>query len=402
MDRPRLLFITDQLPYPPVSGGIIKSWRFLEHLCKRFDVTLLTLMKGADRDHEKALLAALPLVGFKGIPFDRARTAVNFARSLFTSPTLNAFRNASPSMRAAVAAEADKHDVLLIDHLEMAQFIPTPPSLPVVLHEHNAEFIMWERSKAVARNVMERIAMTMEAARIKRFERKSCLRADLIFAAPNDQRELEALGVPTSKFRTTYHLGDDSALRAPDLDHADTTMSLLYVGTLSWHANHDGLLWFLNEVWPALKAKHKDLELNIIGRGAEPALLELAGRSPGVKLLGFVEDLEPLFKKSRIFIAPLRFGSGTKVKVVTAMYRGIPCVTTSIGAEGMDLLDEIEIFKADDPHRTQECIEILLNDRQAWEGMRDASRAKAKKDLAWDAMLESHSNDLLALIHPRK
>lgn len=401
--RPRLLFLTNQLPFPPVSGGVIKSWRLLQHLSAHFDVTLFTLLKNGDADHEAELRSGIALKGYLGVAIERPRSALNFLKSLVLSPTLNCYRNDSALLRDAVTKALPQHDLVLIDHLEMAQYIPPPDGGPlkVVLHQHNAEFIMWQRSLSIARNMAEKLVLKVEAARVKRFEIAACKAADLVFAAPNDQDELVPLGVPKEKFRTTYHLGDDSGLTAPVLDYARTEPALLYVGTLSWPANADGLKWFLYDVFPVLKKKHPHLRLDIVGKGADEELQAAVTASPGATLLGFVEDLEPLYQRSRVFIAPLRFGSGTKVKVVTALYRGLPCATTSIGTEGLDLSDGNEVMLADDAAGTIARIDTLLTDRATWERMRDQSRKKAALDLSWNNMLDTHVQDLNALLAQR-
>ncbi|MFZ1687973.1 MAG: glycosyltransferase [Flavobacteriales bacterium] len=396
--KPRLLFLTNQLPYPPVSGGVIKSWRFIRHLCAHFDVTLFTLLKNSDADHVADMRSGADLKQYFGVAIDRPRSALNFLKSLVFSPTLNSYRNDSTVLRTAVAKALPEHDLVLIDHLEMAQYVAGDAPLKVVLHQHNAEFIMWQRSVSIARNVAEKLVLKVEAARVKRFEIAACTAADLVFAAPNDQDELVPLGVPKEKFRTTYHLGDDSGLHATLLDFDRTGMTLLYVGTLSWPANADGLRWFLADVFPELKRQHPDLRLDIVGKGADEGLQAAVAACNGAELLGFVEDLEPLYQRSRVFIAPLRFGSGTKVKVVTALYRGLPCATTSIGTEGLDLSDGAEVMLADDAAGTIARIDTLLTDRMKWEHMRDESRKKAARDLSWNNMLDAHVRDLNTLL----
>ncbi|MGV9012078.1 MAG: glycosyltransferase [Flavobacteriales bacterium] len=394
--RKRLVFITNQLPYPPQSGGVIKSWRFIQHLAQHFDVTLIAPLKGDDVKHLEAFKRALPLSAVHALPVERPRTALNFLKSLVSSPTLNVYRNADPELQRAAEDAIGKADLVLVDHLEVFPYVPKNVKVPVILHQHNAEFVMWERSRTVAKSLPERIVLEIEARRVKHFEVKSCSRADLVLAAPNDQEELAKAGVPKHKFHTTYHLGDDSGLDAPVLRFDEALNNLLYVGTLSWPANADGLIWFLNDVWPILKNTYPELTMDIIGRGADETLQLAVKRSPGAILRGFVDDLEPFYRKSKVFIAPLRFGSGTKVKVITALYRGLPCATTSIGVEGLDLVSDVEIMLADDEAGMAARIGKLLSDRQAWGSMRDASRERARKDLGWNSMLEDH---VIALRH---
>ncbi len=395
----RLVFITNQLPYPPQSGGVIKSWRLLQHLCQTFRVTLVTPLKGEDAKHLAALQAKLPLEAVHAVPVDRPRTGMNFLRSLVCAPTLNVYRNSDKALARAAEEAIANTDLVLVDHLEVFPYVPPRTRVPVVLHQHNAEYVMWERSKAVASNLAERIVLTLEAARVKRYEAKACKQADLVFAAPNDQDELARIGVPKQRFRTTFHLGDDSGLQAPDLQFDEASDNLLYVGTLSWPANADGLRWFLAEVWPLLKADHPALTLDIIGRGASPELEHAVAKASGAVLHGFVDDLEPFYRKSKVFIAPLRFGSGTKVKVITALYRGLPCATTSIGTEGLDLVPGGEVMLAEDAPATAAGISRLVTDKDHWTAMRDSSRKKAKKDLAWNSMLEDHVGALSQLLN---
>ncbi len=399
--RDRLVFITNQLPYPPQSGGVIKSWRLLACLANRFDVELITPLKGNDALHVGQLQAVLPGVKIRATPVERPRTALNFLRSLVSAPTLNAYRTANKDLHAAAANAISRADLVLVDHLEAFPYVPRNTAIPVVLHQHNAEHVMWERARSVARNLPERLVLSVEALRVKRFEAAACRKADLVLAAPNDQEELVKLGIPRNKLRTTLHLGDDSGLEAPTLQYQEAADNLLYVGTLSWPANADGLHWFLAEVWPALRSAHPALTMDIVGRGADQRLAAAVEQAAGVAMHGFVEDLEPFYRKSKVFIAPLRFGSGTKVKVLTALYRGLPCVTTSFGTEGLDLVPGEEILVANNAAGTANHILALVSDRTMWESLRDASRRKSALAYSWNPLLESHVEDLLGLIGRR-
>ncbi|HNY55622.1 MAG TPA: glycosyltransferase family 4 protein, partial [Chitinophagales bacterium] len=157
----------------------------------------------------------------------------------------------------------------------------------------------------------------------------------------------------------------------------------------SWEANIDGLIWFNNEIWPAIKQQHPGIILYIVGRHPDNRLKEMAAKDDSIVMAGFVEDLEPYFRKARLFITPLRFGSGIKVKVVNALYRGIPCVTTSIGTEGLKVKDGEHIFIKDQPKDYITAVDTLLKDKETWEQFRNQSRAIARKYYTWDYVLEN-------------
>ena len=158
------------------------------------------------------------------------------------------------------------------------------------------------------------MALLNQAWRIKKYEQEICYRADTILAAPNDKDELVKIGANPSKFFETYHLGDDELLSFPDLEFNATEKALLYIGTLSWEANIDGLIWLYNEIWHLVKQQHPNIKLFIVGKNPDARLKEIAAKDAQIILTGFIKDVEPCFQECNVFISPLRFGSGIKVK----------------------------------------------------------------------------------------
>jgi len=178
-------------------------------------------------------------------------------------------------------------------------------------------------------------------------------------------------------------------LERPSLQFEHSEQSLLYVGSLGWEANVDGLLWFIDRVWPELIKKHPNLIFNIVGKNPDKRLIEAVKPYQGIKLTGFVDDLEPYFQQHRVFIAPLRFGAGMKVKVLNAMCRGIPTVTTSVGSEGMAVTNDIHLAIADDEQTMTESINNLLVNQSDWELMEQNSRRIVKEKYTWKALFSS-------------
>jgi len=193
--------------------------------------------------------------------------------------------------------------------------------------------------------------------------------------------------VTKSKFRTTFNPGDDSQLELPSIDFDQTEAALLYVGTLNWEANVDGLLWFFDAVWPKLKVQNPALRFDIAGGNIDPRIEEKVKELTDVNLLGFVDDLEPLFKRSRVFVSPLRFGSGIKVKVLNSMCRGLPVVTTSVGTEGLGTSHMTHLAETDDPNEMVEFIELLLKDKVLWETLEVNSRELITQNYTWKKVL---------------
>ncbi len=389
-----MLFITTQLPYPPFSGGLIKSWRLLQFLNTHYEVTVVNLLKGDDPKHEAAFLEALAPAGYHSFAWNVERNLINLLHSYLKRKTLNLLRNYNPKFEKQVHEIIKKHDCVVIDHYEMAQYVPKDYAGKVILHTHNAEYMMWKRFAELEKQPIKRWALTKESKRVAVAELNYCQRADLIFAAPNDQVALQKLGMGDEKFSTTYHLGKDEALQLPDVAVEATNTSLMFIGTLRWEANVDGLLWFIEHIWPSLKERHPDLRFYIIGKNPPARLRAATKQEREIVLTGFVEDPEPYYQTCRCMVVPLRFGSGIKVKILDAMYRGIPCVTTPIGVEGLDVQTGRELLICESATAFIEQTSRLLEDDRLWKKLQQNARKKAKEKYTWDQLLRSHLNAL--------
>lgn len=391
----KILFLTTQLPYPPVSGGVIKTWNLVKHFSSQ-ELMLVCALKEGEENHLAEFQAKVPKLRLFTFPFNRKRTPLNFLRSLFTAPSLNVFRNYSAELNEKIHEWAPQCDIIFVDHYEMGQYVPKSFNKPVVLHTHNAEYVMWERLAEIEENPIKKAMIQFESTRIKRAERMYAEDASVVFAAPNDIEELASIGVDRKKLKPTYHLGEDFMLEWPDLEFSETEKALLFVGTLTWEANIDGLIWFLDEIFPAVLKNHPDIHFYIVGKNPDQRLISRAQKFESVELTGFVEELEPYFKKARAFVIPLRFGSGIKVKLLNAMYRGIPIVTTPIGTEGLDVVSGRDLFCTQSETEQVEAISTLIESRSKWESLRDNSRNIAK-NYTWKKLLSDHDEVIGAL-----
>ena len=388
--------ITIELPYPASSGGRMKSWNMLSYLQSHFEISLVTPLKYGC-EHLKRFVEKTQLNDFYHDKVEIPRNAKSLALSYVKARPLNVLRSGSDVLKRKVSEIAERFDYILLDHYESFQYLPENYSGKVILHTHNATYLMWERYAESGESLAIRSASALEAYRVKRYEREACQRADLIFASPNDIDNLVAIGAERSKFRETFHLGDDSQLNLPDMEFDDTELKLFYVGTLNWEANIDGLLWFFKNVWPKLKLRHPKLSFEIAGGKPDPRIVEAVAQLPDVELLGFVEDLEPHFISSRVFVSPLLFGSGIKVKVLNAMCRGIPIVTTPVGAEGLATEDMKHLSINNTESEMIDSIDQLLVDKAVWTTLRNESRALVKSRYTWNKVLGFMVDEIIAL-----
>jgi len=334
--RKSLLFLTTDLPWPPDSGGKIKTFRIIEFLSHHYDVRVVCAFGGERLKDLKALRENCGIQGLQAFQNHQPRTAINWLKSVMQFPTFNAMRVFSRPMEAMLAISVEAADLVIVDHLEMMEMIPEKLVPKVIYHSHNAEFKLWQDFAHIESNAIKKWAASVEADRVKNFERWAIKKAKFTFAAPNDSELLvKELGINPEKFKLTYHLGQDSLLTLPAIDIEQNPNRIFFAGTLSWQPNRDGLLWFIRACWPTVKSAVPDAALVVCGKGADAHLVNTLKHTNGVVYKGYVEDLNLEMANCRAAIVPLRFGSGMKIKTFDALYRGLPLVCTTTGAEGI-------------------------------------------------------------------
>ncbi|MEL7535384.1 MAG: glycosyltransferase, partial [Bacteroidota bacterium] len=362
------------------------------------DHRYLKLLKGEDQQHEATFSQQLALADYFSEAIEIGRSPKALLKSYLKGVPLNFIRNYSSVLEEKIHQSLPQYDYVLIDHYEMFQYIPETLSGPkVILHEHNAEHVMWERYARLTNNPARKLLAAMESRRIKAKEVAFCERADLVLAYPNDRKILKALCSPEANFQEITPCGEEELQQAPQLEWGQTEPALLFVGSLGWEANRDGLIWFLENGWAQLKAKVPAAKFYIVGADPDEHLAGLAERLSDVILTGFVDEVEDYYQRCRVFVSPLRFGSGIKIKIINAAHRGMPSVSTPIGVEGMPFTNGEEIFFNNDILTFVENCSQLLQNQSQWEEMRDKIRLFAQQHFSWAEMLKRITRQILAL-----
>lgn len=141
---------------------------------------------------------------------------------------------------------------------------------------------------------------------------------------------------------------------------------LFFLGGFKHLPNIDAVTWFVDKIWPRIHAARPDITFHILGAEAPPEVIALGNR-PGVRFLGYVADLDPMIALYRLSVAPLRYGAGIKGKLGAAMGEGVPCVSTTIGAEGMGIIDGRHALVRDTAEGFAEAVLALYDDQTLWE-----------------------------------
>lgn len=141
---------------------------------------------------------------------------------------------------------------------------------------------------------------------------------------------------------------------------------IVFIGGFLHQPNIDAIKYFVGDIWPVVKNQLPDANLLVIGSNAPDEISDLGKLDSRIKVIGYVESLDPFFNQCRLTIAPLRYGAGIKGKIGTSSSYGVPCVATTLAAEGMGLVDGVEVLVADGAEQFAEKLIHLYNNEELW------------------------------------
>ena len=384
----RILWVKAGKLLPIDTGGKIRSSNLLKQLAKRHETTLVSYYSGPeDQDYESMIQELLP--GTVSIntnaPESTFGQSIDYLRRIYSTAPYAVAKFTSPTVQQRIA-EWDREarfDVAVCDFLSASLNFPSEMKTPVVLFQHNVETALWQRQARHEPNFLKRIAFKREAAKMVRYECAALTRFAHIIAVSEHDRNLMSEMTDRARISVVPTGVDLSEYAAASVAEQEKNKApvVLFLGSMDWEANIDGVGYFCREIWPKVRTTVPGARLRIVGRNPHSRVTRLA--SDSVEVVGSVPSVLPHLREAAVFIVPLRIGGGTRLKIYEAMAAGKAVVSTTVGAEGLDIHDGEDIVLADTPALFASAVIDLLHDegkRQRLE--RAATRLAAQYDWA--------------------
>jgi len=393
----KLLWVKTDFLHPTTRGGQIRTLELLRCLHRRHEIHYVAFRdpnepEGLKRASEYSS-KAYPIehrVGDKSSPAFLGELIAG----LFSSLPVAIRRYQSSAMRLQVERliQSERVDSVICDFLAPAPNIPELSSC--ILFQHNVEAVIWKRRTEHAADALRRFYLKLQADRMFRYEGEVCRKVRKIIAVSEADAALmrESYGVKECEAVPTGVDADYFRAGTPVSALAD----LVFVGSMDWAPNIDGIDWFEREVLPLILQRKPDCSVAIVGRKPPRAIQELADRHAGVQVTGTVPDVRPWLWGSKVSIVPLRVGGGTRLKIFEAMAAGIPVVSTTIGAEGLGARDGDTIRIADAPKDFAEACIALLDNATERERLRDRALQMVTGKYSWEAVATVFEKLLIA------
>lgn len=388
----RILYLAQLVPFPVDAGPKVRIYHVLQYLAHAgHEVTLVAFHRPNDTveaiTHLRQYCTAIHTVL---MPRSRYRDAAFFARSLVKRTPFLIERDRVAAMDALVrdVVASTPFDAIHADQLWMAQYaltahrIAPEPKPRLVLDKHNAVYLIPERLASADANTAKKVVFRLEARKMARFELETCVQFDeLVWVTDEDRAALARIDVdgklPPGRI---IPICVDSAEK-PFIALQPNAHRVTFLGGLHWPPNAQGILWFVETVWPLVLAAVPDAILTIIGRDPPTELQH--DNHVNIEIPGYVADLQPYLSESAVFTVPLHAGGGMRVKIIDAWSWGVPIVSTSIGAEGIQIEAGVDVLIADEPVAFAQAVIRLLESQSLREALREAGRQTLESQYDW-------------------
>jgi glycosyltransferase involved in cell wall biosynthesis len=384
--RMRILWVKAGKLLPVDTGGKIRSYNLLKQLDARHDLVLLSYYGGPrDQSYERAIRDRLPgsETIHTGVP---ENSGWHYARHFVSSAPYAVAKFTSPRVRTLLRQwlDADRFDVAVCDFLSASLNFPRRPRTSCVLFQHNVESILWRRQAAHEPNPLKRAAFAVEAWKMNRYERATVRRFPHVIAVSDRDRDA-MLSMTTADRLSVAPTGVDVAQYRDAAGVDPSNPIVMFLGSMDWEANVDAVEYFCRDIWPSIREAVPAARFRIVGRNPHPRVARLASES--VEVTGTVPSVIDHLVQAAAVVVPLRVGGGTRLKIFEAMAAGRAVVSTSVGAEGLDVANNRDLILEDDAQRFADAVVSLLTDADRRRAI-GAAAAQSAARYDWPAIAD--------------
>jgi glycosyltransferase involved in cell wall biosynthesis len=362
-----------------MSGAKLRDYHFAKALGGRTQLTYAYFSERGGEvpsiDNEFSFCERLV-----AIPAPEMYTAGKIVRGMFGRWPLPVVNYTSPLMEDAVS-KLGSFDLVHLDSIHMAGYVKYMPGARITYNWHNIESELMRRYAVNAPSMARRVYGALTARRLAVLEKELLGNSFGHLVCSQRERDQLLAIVPTARIAVIENGVDARAFSGAGGCGRKT---LIFVGSMSYHANIDAAVWFVREVWPSIRQRFPDLKLTLVGSNPAPAVLAL--KSDAIEVTGTVPSVAPYYKDALVAIVPLHTGGGTRLKILEAMAASVPVISTTLGAEGLAVSPGENILIADTLADWIASLESISNDEARSNAIAAAGRKLVGSRYDWQVL----------------
>jgi len=388
----QILFVTYGLPYPLYSGVRIHDFNLISKLSQSHQILLLSLLEYPEEvEYLPQLKPYCKLIDYViATPRSLGENIRESVRCLIAKRPLAT----QPFIYEEMVGKIDKIisnyriDIIQIEHSFLAPYIDLikgTDKIKKILSFHNVGYKQYRTMLRLETNFQEKLLFGVKWLLMLGWEVKYAQKFDhCLVVSPPEKQLLKSLNSQLSV--SVIENGVDTEYYQP-LCETPTSNTLLFVGTMRYAPNVDAVLYFCQEIFPLIQHQLPDVKLFVVGHHPKPEICQLAANK-NIIVTDYVPDVIPYYQQSLLSIVPLRAGGGTRLKILESMALGRPVVSTSLGCEGLEVVDGEQIMIADTPAKFASKTIQLLTDKQLREKISANARQLVEMHYDWSAIAQ--------------
>ena len=412
-----VVIVDEELPYPTNSGKRLRVFNLLRHLAQWHRITLIC-HRNRDPSEQRDAEQHVRSLGVE----TRVVTPQGFARFAHAGglavPIKLAVNSMSrlpysvqwhrcPRLSQAIKQydESNQVDLWQCEWVPYATHFLRTGVRPWVLMAHDIQTLIWQRHLHAEENAFKRLLIGKQLARYRRFEHSVMTSADLTMTVTPQDAERAATDFGARKTAVVENGVDVNGYQssAPVSGHSQRDRyQILFVGNLQWRPNLDAARLLLEEVLPRVRLAESKARLVLVGRQPPAWLRKQCSSAPGVTLCADVPDVRGFFYRCGLLAVPLRFASGSRLKILEALVTGTPVISSGVGAEGLRLVPGEHFVRADDPDAMSRAIIHWIRHPQEADAMARAGQRLVEQEYDWEVLAQRMQQAWLEVVRPPK
>jgi len=407
----RILYFAPHQICPVNTGARLRDYHLARQLAKRSSVTFVEMSHPEEEHQDPPEDSGLTSV--VTLDKDRTYSLSKLVRGM-TGPipvtVLNCMSCTSTSQLEGLL-RSNHFDAVQIEGVHLMEYLPiiekVSASPAIVVDWHNIESEMMSRYAQTVGNWAKRIAAKRTAKLIELAE-DLLLKACKMHTVTSERERQKLLARCPDASIEVIPNGVDACYYSPRMiatayrksGQPESRPTILFVGSMDYHANIDAVIWFSRTIWPEITRKHPGLHFTIVGRDPVPAVRALV--SERIHVTGTVDDVRSFYASAVAAVVPLRSGSGTRLKILEAMAAGVPVVSTRLGAEGIEVEDDVHLLLADHSEKIIAAIDRIVSSSETRVRLSQAAQALVSKVYDWSLIGTSLYGIHEALVEARE
>lgn len=408
----RILWIKTSPLHPLTRGGDLRTFHLLRPLHQRHDITFIGMTADEGQVAGSRLAAEYSTHAFW---VHEPKASLQLAKWKFFA---GALVNLTSSLPYAVARFRSKqlrrllnaklkeqaYDLVVADFLFPAASLPwelkDASGCPWVLFQHNVESMIWRR-RAEGKTGISALYYRTQRDRMLHFEKKASSRFDGVLAVSEEDARIFKEEMQLSNVLGSVPTGVDLDYFQAVPRSRPAVPTVMFMGSMDWYANVDGVKWFAEAVWPLVQKEIPQARFQVVGRKPPAEIQALATSGSNIEVTGTVPDVRPYLRGADVIVVPLRIGGGTRLKIYEAMAAEVPVVSTTIGAEGLDVKHGRHVLLADSAEDTAAQVLHVLRNQEAGASLAHHALEEVARPCSWAAAAQIFEKACADLIQKR-